>query len=93
MITHQYLLRPSEIIGLPVIEKEGPKASTDYNLKRKYAVLSVGGEYRLIKKNDKDGDDFKFVIAIEEMHAALMAAHSAVGHGGEKKTFIEAKKK
>ena len=32
------------ISRLLAIEEEGPKASTDYNLKRKYAVLRVGGE-------------------------------------------------
>ena len=57
------------------IQKEGPKVPDDYNLKRKHAVLRVGEEDRLVKNT---GDDVKFVIALEEIHSAIMVAHSAV---------------
>ena len=74
------------------MQSEGPKLPEYFNLKRKYAILSVGGENRLIKK-EANGEYFRYVIASEEVHSALMAAHSAVGHVGEKKKLYMKLKK
>ena len=75
--------RDASIARLLVVQREGAKVSEDCNLKRKHAILTVGNEDRLIK-NGNEGD-FRFVIAFEEVHSAIMIAHSTVGHGGEKK--------
>lgn len=77
---------------LLLIESQGPQINDDYNLRKRFEVLRVGNVDRLIKKRKNLNDEFGFVISFEEVHGALVTAHAAVGHGGEKKTFLEAKK-
>ena len=69
------------------IQREGPKESDDYNLRRKFALLRVGDKDWLIKKMNEDGEDYKFVIAIEEVYSAVMVAHSMVVHGSNGSPF------
>ena len=74
------------------IQTHGPKVNEDYNLKRRYEVVRIGDEYRLIKRRSGSDGACVFVAAFEEIYSAVYAAHSAVGHGGEKKTFNETRK-
>ena len=70
------------------VENDGPKHGDDYNLKRRYEVLKVGNENRLIRKRKQSEDAagvFRFIAAFEEVYQIISAGHSAVGHGGEKK--------
>ena len=55
--------------------------------------MRVGQEDRLIKKRKGAEEEFKFVLAFEEIHSAIAVAHAAVGHGGDKKTRAELTKK
>ena len=81
------------IAQLLKIEKEGPKISDDYNMKKRFEILRVGDDDRLIRKRKGLETEFKFIVCFEEVHQAISVAHSAVGHGGEKKTFKEGQKK
>ena len=46
--------------------------SSKYNLRKRYEVLRVGGDNLLIKKRKCDDGEFKFIIAFEEVYAALL---------------------
>ena len=81
--------RAQWIAQLLKIEKEGPKTSDDYNMKKRFEILRVGDDDRLIRKRKGLETEFKFIVCFEEVHQAIAVAHSAVGHGGEKKTFKE----
>ena len=85
--------RESWIEILLALGAASSKSIDYYNLKKRYEVLRVGEADRLIRKRKGDDWDFKFIIAFEEVHSAIEVAHSAVGHGGEKKTHAEAAKK
>ncbi|XP_068250245.1 KRAB-A domain-containing protein 2-like [Palaemon carinicauda] len=82
--------RPQWIGQLLKIEKEGPKTSNEYNMKKKIRNLRVADDDRLIRKHKGLETEFKFIVCFEEVH---QVAHSAVGYGGEKKTFKEGQKK
>ena len=83
--------RESWIEILLALEAASSKSNDYYNLKKRYEVFRVGEADRLIRKRKGDDWDFKFIIAFEEvLHSAIEVAHSAVGHGGEKKTHAEA---
>ncbi|XP_068243799.1 KRAB-A domain-containing protein 2-like [Palaemon carinicauda] len=84
--------RAQWIAQLLRIEKEGPKTSYDYNMKNIFEILRLGDDDRLIWKRKGLETEFKFIVCFEEGHQAISVAHSAVGHGGEKKTFKGQKK-
>ena len=75
-------------------ESDGVLGTADYyNYRTRYEILKVGEAERLIRKR-KDGEtDYKYVTAFEEAVGAVEKAHKDVGHGGEKKTLFEVKKK
>ena len=84
--------RDKIIQDLRRIGESGPKDYNDFNCKRRFELLRVADCDRLIRANH-DGDNFKFIACFEEVYDIISQAHSTVGHGGEKKTFNEAKKK
>ena len=77
--------RNAYISRLLNFEKNGPTCNDDYNTRKRFEVLRVSNEDRLIKKRKNNETYFRFVIAFEEVYDALKVAHAAVGHGGEKK--------
>ncbi|XP_068240860.1 KRAB-A domain-containing protein 2-like [Palaemon carinicauda] len=85
--------RAQWIAQLLKIQKERPKTSDDYNMKKRFEILRVGDDGRLIRNRKGLETKFKFMVCSEEVLQAISVAHSAVGHGGEKKTFKEGQKK
>ena len=71
-------------------ESEGAKSASDFNLRKRYEVLRIGDDDRLIRRRSAE-DDFKFVASLEEVFAIVKAAHAAIGHGGGK-NFRRSKK-
>ena len=65
----------------------------DYNYRSRYEILKVGETECLIKKRTDGEEHYKYVAAFEEVYGAIEKAHKDVGHGGEKKTLFEVKKK
>ena len=55
--------------------------------------MRVGTEHRPMRKMSTSQGSFELVAAFEEVYQAVKEAHAAVGHGGESKTFAEAKLK
>ncbi|XP_068229732.1 KRAB-A domain-containing protein 2-like [Palaemon carinicauda] len=62
-------------------------------MKKRFKILRVGDDDRLIRKRKGLETEFKNIVCFEEVHQAISVAHSAVGHGGEKKTSKEGQKK
>ena len=44
-------------------------------------------------RHRRGGDEIKFIAPLEDFFQIIDASHKAIGHGGEKKTFFETKKK
>ena len=65
-------------------DKNCPTCNDDYNIRKRFEVLRVTKEDRLIKKRKNNETFFRFVIALEEVYDALKVTHAAVGHGDEK---------
>ena len=65
----------------------------DYNYRSRYEILKVGETECLIKKRTDGEEHYKYVAAFEEVYGAIKKAHKDIGHGGEKKTLFEVKKK
>ena len=59
-------------ITLLVMEDGSSKPNEYYNLRKRYEVLRVGGDNLIIKKRKCDDGEFKFIIAFEEVYAALL---------------------
>ena len=74
------------------IDSNGTKTVDDRNLKKRFEIMRVGDEQRLIRKRKVD-TEFRFIVCMEEVYEAVSSAHSAVGHGGENKTFKEGQNK
>ena len=72
--------RAQWIAQLRKIENEGPKTSVDYNMRKRFKILRVGDDDRLIWKRKGLDTEFKFIVCFEEVHQAILVAHSAVGH-------------
>ena len=85
--------RAQWIAQLLKINREEPKSSDEYNMTKRFEILRFGDEDKLIRKRKELETEFKFVVCFEEVHDAILVAHSAVSHGGEKKTFKEGQKK
>ena len=64
----------------------------DYCLRKMIEVKRIGTGERLMRKISTSREIFKFVAAFEKVYKAVEQDHSAVGHGGEKEAFAEAKK-
>ena len=59
------------IAQLLKIEKEGPKTSDDYNMKKRFQILRVGDDDWLIRKRKELETEFKFIVCFEEVHQAI----------------------
>ena len=79
------------VASLLQIHAEGPKSATDYRLRNHYEVLRIGNDCKLIQK--RKSDDIKLIASFEEVYDAIDAAHKEIGHGGERKTYLQAQKK
>ena len=75
------------------MNREGPKENDDYKWRKSFEVKRIGTENRLMRKRSTSQRSFKFFAAFEEVYQAVKEAHAAVGHGSEKKSFAETKKK
>ena len=62
------------------VDKVGAKSMEDYNLKKRFEVLHVANEYRLIKKRIAGENGFKFIIAFEGLFETSSSIHSKIGH-------------
>ena len=67
---------------IPTLEKrdywikillEENKTILYYNLKKRFEILRVGQQDRLIKKRKGAEEEFKFVLALEELHPLRIA--------------------
>ncbi|KAK4295707.1 hypothetical protein Pmani_031749 [Petrolisthes manimaculis] len=63
--------RAQWIAQLLKIEKEGPITSDDYNMKKRFEILRVGDDDRLIGKRKELETEFKFIVCFEEVHQAI----------------------
>ncbi|KRY56565.1 hypothetical protein T03_10218 [Trichinella britovi] len=75
------------IESILLIEAIWPRSVEDNNLRHRYEVLRIGDEMNLICK--RTIDDFKMIAAIKQIHNIVRKAHDGLGHGGEKKMFLE----
>ncbi|KRZ07302.1 KRAB-A domain-containing protein 2, partial [Trichinella zimbabwensis] len=73
------------------IQTKGACSAGDHNLKRRFELLIFGEEHKLIRKR-KNGE-IRRIATFEEMFSIVRDAHSRIDHGGERKTFLEIKKK
>ena len=68
------------------------KVANDYYLLNKYKTKFINGKQRLVKKgNDQEVD--QYFIDTDELYETIKTAHTSCGHGGEKRTKYEVKKR
>lgn len=68
------------------------KTVTNYRLMRKYDVITIDGEEKLIKPIENDSD-ILYYVTVDELFEVIHTAHLAVGHGGRNKMMTELKTK
>ncbi|KRZ61241.1 KRAB-A domain-containing protein 2 [Trichinella nativa] len=73
------------------IKTKGTSSAGDHNLKKRFELLIVGEERKLIRK--RKNDEIRQIATLEDMFSIVRDAHSRIGHGGERKTFLEIQKK
>ncbi|KRY17781.1 hypothetical protein T12_8885, partial [Trichinella patagoniensis] len=75
------------IESILLIEAIWPRSVEDNNLRHRYEVLRIGDEVNLICK--RTVDYFKMIAAIKHIHNTVGKAYNGIGHGREKKIFLE----
>ncbi|KRY82754.1 KRAB-A domain-containing protein 2 [Trichinella pseudospiralis] len=73
------------------IQTKGTSSAGDHNLKKRFELLIIGEEHKLIRK--RKNDEIRQIATFEDMFSIVRDAHSRIGHGGERKTFLEVQKK
>lgn len=72
------------------INFDGAKSTFDFNLKKRYEILRVGNDNRLIhKRKDPNEDEFKIVASLEEVFGIVKVVHEAIDPTGGKKQLLK----
>lgn len=65
---------------------------TEYNLLKRFDILSIGDIEKLIKKQKDENDPILYYITNEELYNKIEEIHFAQGHGGINKMMAHIKK-
>ena len=86
-------LRALKVSKRVLEEKGSKKTMTDYRMVRRFAILSVNNEERLVRPIDKASAEIRYYVTNEQLYDILRETHLALGHGGRNRMKNELRKK
>lgn len=87
----EYMLRLQEVKLAK--EKIGKKSAKDYRYIRKYDIITLNGQERLIKSISNNSENVHYYVSNDELFDILHDSHIAIGHGGRDRMVYELKTK
>lgn len=69
------------------------KKSIHYRRIKRYDILTIGGEEKLIAPMKEENGEIKYYVCYDDLFAILDEAHVAVGHGGRTRMLKECNRK
>jgi len=92
---HEYQKKIADVKSADeALKTSGMKKSVrDYRLVRKYGILNLNGNEKLIKPVENASENILYYVKNEELFDVLHSTHSSVGHGGRDRMLNELKKK
>ena len=78
------LERYNEVVAIlkVAIAKTGSKTPEEYNLLRRFDMVSTNGVQKLIKKREKSDDLILYYVANEDIYDRINEVHISLGHCG-----------
>lgn len=74
-------------------KSKGKKTNKSYRILKRYDIVTIGGEEKLIFPLSLDNSAFLFYITNEHVYDVLHDVHLSIGHGGKHRMNTEVKKK